>query len=112
MKKKYEICHVCKKEKKPYTVFITNSILSMMTYREAREKGPICQRCDRYFAMTGKFKDATKEEYEIAKKSSWFARMMSKWWEKDGKLNIDRPNKRGWAGTVEIAKWCRKELGK
>lgn len=108
---KKEICHVCKKEKKPYTVFLTNSILSYITYKEAREKGPICERCDTYFARTGEFKDATKEEFEIAKKASWFARMMLKWWNKDEEI-YDGDNTREWDGTYEISKWCRKELGK
>jgi len=109
-----EICHVCKKEKKPYVVFITDDMLSFLEYEQAREDGPICQRCDQYYAMTAKFKDPTDEEFEIAKKSSWFARMMLRWWEKDKKLNIEEAylseDKRDWEGTKSISRWCREEL--
>ena len=113
-----KICHVCKKEKEPYTVFLTNSVISIIKYHEAREEGEICQRCDQYYAMTGEFKDSTKEEFEIAKKASWFARMMHKWWTKDTGLvapegfepeDISK-NNRAWGGTEFIAKWCRAEL--
>ena len=103
-------CHVCKKEKKPYTVFLNNSILSIVTYQQARENGEICQRCDQYFAMTGEFKEATKEEFEIAKKSAWFARTMLKWWERNKVMVQFEDSKREWDGTVDIAKWCRKYL--
>ncbi len=107
------ICHVCKKEKKPYTLFLTNDIFSIIHYHHAREDGEICQRCDQYHAMTGEFKDATKEEFEIANKSAWFARMVLKWWEKDKKIDCDskkEDGQRDWEGTAMIASWCRKEL--
>ena len=119
------ICHVCKKEKKPCTLFIKNDIFSILQYLDAREDGEICQRCDQYHAMTGEFKDATKEEFEIANKSAWFARMMLKWWQKDKKTIVvddkDNPmmtdfdktreeNRRDWEGTAMLANWCRKEL--
>jgi hypothetical protein len=63
-KLKKEICHVCGKEKKPYTLFINNDIFSFPKYKQAREDGAICQRCDQYFAMTGEFKEATEQEFE------------------------------------------------
>jgi len=109
-----EICHVCGKEKKPYTVFLKNNLISLLKYKEAREKGSICQRCDQYFAMTGEFKDASQEEFENAKKAVWFAKTMLKWWEKDKKLNSDstEESKRSWEGTEFIAKWCRNLLNK
>jgi len=107
-KMKKEICHVCGKQKKPYTVYLKNDIISLMKYQEARKQGAICERCDRYFAMTGEFKDASKEEFEIAKKSVWFANMLLKWWEKDKKMSEDSNNKRDWEGTEIIAKWFRK----
>ena len=114
------ICHVCKKEKKLYTVFMNNSIFSLIEYMHAREDGEICQRCDQYYAMTGKFKDADEKEFKIAKKSAWFANMMLKWWQKDKKLVVeddeicqdDGDNMRGWEGTALIATWCREELSK
>ena len=86
---KKSICHVCGKIKKPYMVFLDSDVLSIIKYQNAREKGEICQRCDQYYAMTGKFKDATKEEFEIAKKSVWFANMVQKWWEKEQELEFD-----------------------
>ena len=115
---KKEICHVCKKEKKPYVVFLKNDMFSIINYKQAREDGPICERCDRYYAMTGEFKDATDEEFEIAKKASWFAHMMLKWWEKDNKLTASIEiedqikDKRDWEGTEFVKRWCRKELTK
>ena len=112
MTKPKVICHVCKKEKKPYTVFMKNDIFSLLQYEQAREDGEICERCDRYFAMTGEFKDATEQEFEDAKKSVWFAGMMLKWWERDKKMNADGDNKREWGGTVDIAKWCRNTIKK
>jgi len=105
-----EICHVCKKKKKPYLKIMDDNIMSFLDHENAREDGPICERCDNYFAMTGKFKDATKEEFEIAKKSAWFSRMMLKWWSKDKKINVEKTNTREWEGTDMIASWCRKEL--
>ncbi len=110
--KKKEICHVCRKEKKPYTVFLTGNLFSFLQHEQAREDGPICERCDKYHAMTGEFKDATKEEFEIAKKAAWFVRMMLRWWEKDRKMDSDGENSRDWEGTSYLAKWCRKELSK
>lgn len=107
---KLEICHVCGKEKKPYLLIVDNNILSFIEYEQAREDGPICERCNSYFAMTGEFKDATEEEFEIAKQAAWFARMMLRWWEKDGKMNPDLPAMRDWEGTTSIATWCRKIL--
>ncbi len=108
-----EICHVCGRIKKPYVVFMKADIFSFLQHDQAREDGPICERCDNYHAMTGEFKDATKEEYEIAKKAAWFSRMMLKWWEKDKKMGDDEEtNKRGWGGTVNLTRWCRKELTK
>ena len=117
MNEEKKICHVCKKEKKPYTLFIKNDIFSIIQYQRAREDGEICQRCDQYHAMTGKFKDATKEEFEIAKKSAWFANMVQKWWEKEQELEFDEAkgdiesvNMRSWEGTELIASWCRDAL--
>lgn len=118
---KKEICHVCKREKKPYIVFLNNSIFSLINHDQAREKGPICERCDRYFAMTMEFKDATEEEFEIAKKASHFANTMQKWWEKDKKISSgdiddfysmpdEDENKRDWDGTIALAEWYRKEF--
>lgn len=113
-----EICHVCKKEKKPYLVIFDDNIFSYLNHEHAREYGPICQRCDQYYAMTGEFKKATKEEFKIAKKSAWFSWMMLKWWEKDEKLGawkdepFEKRDLREWDGTQPIAEWCRKELSK
>ena len=36
MTTKEEICHVCNKEKNPYTVIITNNMMSMIDYDMAR----------------------------------------------------------------------------
>lgn len=107
-----EICHVCGKEKKPYHVFLDNNVLSIMEHYQAREKGPICQRCDQYFAMTGEFKDATDEEFELARKASHFAHAMSKWWTKDKPLDVDDydGDPREWEGTAKLKEWYRKEF--
>ena len=107
-----EICHVCKKEKKPYTIFMNNSIMSFIENQQAREDGYICKRCNQYYAMTGEFKEPTEEEFEVAKKSSWFARTMLKWWTRDKDLDddLESDSKRDWEGTYNIAKWCRTEL--
>ena len=108
------ICHICGKEKKPYTVFMNTDVLSLIKYQTAREDGEICQRCNSYYAMTGEFKDATKQEFENAEKAVWFANMMLEWWEKDKKLDCDdsNGNKRQWEGTETSAKWCRDILNK
>ncbi len=103
------ICHVCKKEKKPYLVIMDDSIFSWLKHEQAREDGEICQRCDNYFAMTGEFKDANEKEFELAKKSCEFARTMMLWWEKDGKMN-EEDNSREWGGTVGISKWYREKF--
>ncbi len=105
-----EICHVCKREKKPYHVFLTGDILSYMEHNQAREKGPICERCDSYFAMTGEFKDANDEEFELARKASHFAHAMSKWWTKDKPMDVDGydGDPREWEGTVKLNEWYRK----
>lgn len=99
-----EICHVCGKEKKPYVVFLNDSIFSYIHHEQAREKGPICQRCDQFFAMTGEFKDATDEEFELTREANIFAHEMKNWWEKDKKLS-EEDNSREWEGTFNIAKW-------
>jgi hypothetical protein len=104
---KKEYCWVCGKEKKPYIVFMNDDIFNYLTYEHAREKGPICERCDKYFAMTGEFKDATDEEFELAIQSRKFAHKMLEWWQKDEKLNVDEPSPREWEGTEPIAKWYR-----
>ena len=110
--KKKEICHVCKKEKKPYLKIMDSNMLSFLSHEQAREDGEICQRCDNYFAMTGEFKDATKSEFELAKKSCEFARNMLMWWEKDNKLNADEEGNREWGGLESIKSWYRKEFAK
>ncbi len=112
--KKKEICHVCKKEKKPYIIFMNDDIFSWLQHEQAREYGEICQRCDQYYAMTGEFKEPTESEFELAKKSCEFARNMLKWWEKDNKLDCDGDddNLREWGGLEEIKKWYRKEFAK
>lgn len=107
-----EICHVCGKEKKPYTVFLKDDLFSLLKYEQAREDGPICERCEKYYAMTGDLKDSTDEEFEIAKKASWFSNMMLRWWQMKEKMDHDKKNLRDWEGTVLIAKWCREELNK
>ena len=101
------ICHVCGKEKEPYTVILKNDVFSYILYLQAREKGDICQRCDQYYAMTGEFKQATEKEFETAKKASEFARTMLKWWQKDKQLEEDQHSMREWEGTQAIAKWYR-----
>ncbi len=121
------ICHVCGKEKKPYTVFLKNDIFSLSKYKQAREDGEICRRCDRYFAMTGELKEPTDKEFENAKKAIEFAQMLQRWWEKDKKLTVindkndpvltdleatKQENKRSWEGTATVAKWCRGVLNK
>jgi len=59
----------------------------------------------------GEFKDATEKEFEIAKKSKWFADMLLKWWEKDKKLSMDfNDDMRKWEGTEKIVEWCRNTL--
>ncbi len=105
-----EICHVCGKEKKPYEVFMDDNILSYMNHTQAREKGPICERCDRYFAMTGEFKDSSEKEFENAKEASKFARNMRDWWEKDKKMECDGDSLKEWEGTFAISKWLRNKL--
>ena len=112
VKKPKEICHVCGKEKKPYTVIMDSCILSYLTYEQAREEGPICERCDRYFGMTREFKDPTEQEYENAKKGVEFARRMRDWWEKDKRLECDGDSLREWEGTFKISKWLREKLDK
>jgi len=102
-----ETCHVCGKIKKPYIVFMNEDILNYLNYKNARKDGPICDRCDKYYAMTGNFKDATEEEFELAIQSRKFANKMLEWWQKDEKLNVDEPTFRDWEGTETIAKWFR-----
>ena len=102
-----EICHVCGKEKKPYIIFMDSNVLSFIEYQQAREKGPICERCDHYFAMTGEFKDATYEEMQIAEEAMKFARKMFLWWTRDEPLRDDDSSYQAWPGTLGAAKWFR-----
>ncbi len=116
---KKEICHVCKKEKKPYIKFMNMDVLNMIEHDQAREGGPICERCDNYFAFTGELKDSTEEEYKLAKEAHIFSHRMLKWWQKDNKMCVgdgpyfseedEEKNKRSWGGTFDIAKWYREE---
>ena len=109
-----EICHVCGKEKEPYIVFMTD-IFSFLQYEQAREEGPICERCDRYHAMTGEFHYANDEEYENAKRAVEFSRYMLAWWTKDKPITdetLEGYNQREWGGTNEISKWLREKLNK
>ena len=60
--------------------------------------------------MTGEFKDATEEEFEVAKKAAEFSRVMSNWWQKDKKIDLEEEeSSREWPGTVAFAKWYREE---
>ena len=108
---KKEICHVCKKIKKPYIVFMNNNTISFVEYMMARKRGPICERCDKYYARTGIFKNASKEEFNIAREAQKFANLMLHWWEKDKKINHDDfygdSDMREWEGTSSIAEWYR-----
>lgn len=105
-------CWVCGKDKKGYIVIMDDSIMSYLAYQEAREKGEICERCWKYFCLTGEFKDATEEEFKIAEIANWFGHAMLRWWEKDGKMNSDEPALREWVGTSDLKKWFREDLAK
>ncbi len=113
--KQKEICHVCKKPKEDYIVFMKKDMFSILEHQQAREDGPICERCDSYFAMTGGFKEASDVEFELAKQAAKFARDMLKWWQKDERILVDAitesenefKNMREWTGTCAIAKWYR-----
>ncbi len=70
------LCHVCGKKKVPYIVFLTDSIMGYMQYEQAREGGEICERCDKFYAMTGELREPTEKEFETAKKACEFARNM------------------------------------
>ena len=99
-----EICHVCGKVKKPYTVIIGNDIMSLMQYEDARAPGPICKRCDQYFIMTGKFEDVSKKEFKLAKDAKTFSNLVYRFWFRNG---IDNEVQE-WPGTDELEKWYRK----
>lgn len=117
-----EICHVCKKVKKPYVVFLKSDIMSLIQHDMAREDGPICERCNNYYAMTSEFKDATDEEFELARKACRFSREMLEWWTKDKPLFEDNgeggyfddteTSPRDWAGTHDLVKWYIEHYGK
>ena len=107
-----EVCHVCGKQKEPYTVIMKNDMFSYLSYEQAREDGPICERCDRYFAMTGELKEPSDEEFENAKIAARFANNMRDWWEKDKKLEIEGDSFREWEGTALISRWLRDKLNK
>jgi len=116
---KMEICHVCKKEKKPYTVIMNSDTMSIIQHLTAREPGPICERCNQYHALTNEFKEPTDEELENAKWAAKFARMVLLWWEKDSEMKVPEmfepepeENKREWPGTYDLAKWAREHLNK
>ena len=109
-----EICHVCGNEKEPYIIFMKDDIFSFLQYQNAREDGPICERCDQYHAMTGEFNYANDVEFENAKKAAEFSRYMLAWWTKDNKLDFegDGDNSRDWEGTAMISRWLRERLNK
>jgi len=101
-----EICHVCGKEKKPYIVFLKNNSLSMAQYLTAREDGPICQKCDNFYALTGKLKPCTDEELAKARKANQFANTMARWWKSKEKEKEETFNSRlEWPGTYELIDW-------
>ncbi len=106
-----KFCHVCKKEKKAYTVLLNNDLFSYLCYESAREGGEICQRCDQYYAMTGELKESTKEEFKKAEEACKFAQMMFQWWTRDRQLDCGN-NIMQWEGINEIAKWYREKAGK
>lgn len=105
--KEKPICWVCKKEKKPYVVFMNSDVFSYLSYEQARENGEICERCDKYFAMTGDFKDATEEEFELAVQSVRFANQLKDFWEREVEISPDNDNKQDWSGTYYIQRWFR-----
>lgn len=105
---KKEICHVCGKLKKPYIVFLTNNIFSIIDHHAARRDGPICERCNKYYGMTGEFKDATDKEFKIAEDAKEFSRIVFRWWFKDKEEKFDNFNNREWPGMIELANWYRK----
>jgi hypothetical protein len=109
-----EFCHVCGKEKKPYIIVMNSDSLSIAEYLVARESGPICERCNKYYGLTGEFHDASESEFENAEKASWFAQMLLLW--KDKKLipesETDFENLRDFPGTSDAAKWLREKLNK
>ena len=102
-------CWVCGKDKKPYTVFMDDNVMSYLAYEQAREKGPICERCWKFYCITDEFKEATDEEFTLAIAGNAFAQLMLVWWEKDGKMDCDKEETltRGWDGTHSIREWAR-----
>jgi hypothetical protein len=69
-KEKLPKCHVCGNDKEPYEIYLKSDILWLMEHekqhKEAREGGEICERCDRYHAMTGILAAPTDEEFNQA----------------------------------------------
>lgn len=105
-----EICHVCKKEKEPYTLVISNSILSYITYLDARKEGPICKRCNKYYGFTGEFKEPTDEELQLAQEAITFAKNVSRWWQEQRPNHCakdDSFTEREWPGTRALFQWYR-----
>lgn len=102
-----KICWVCKKEKKPYLVFLKDDIIDYLTYLDARKNGEICERCDKYYAMTGEFKDSTEEEFNLAVDAIKFAYRLRDLFEEDKLLDSEKENKLEWKGTKNISSWYR-----
>lgn len=94
---------------------MNNEAMSYAMYLVARGPGPICERCNTYYGMTGEFHDASDKEFENAEKAVVFASNLSAWWTKDQKLVVDSvgtENFRDWPGTNDAAKWLRQKLNK
>ena len=109
-----EICHVCGRIKKPYMLLMTNNIFNYLDYEHAREEGPICERCDQYFALTHEFKDASEEEFQIAVVAQITANILLHWWESKGKMDQDdeESHKRSWPGTEDYKRYVREYFKK
>jgi hypothetical protein len=57
--------------------------------------------------MTGEFRDATEEEFELALKASYFAYELLDFWQRDKPIHPDGDNSQDWAGTEYIKRWFR-----
>jgi hypothetical protein len=100
-----EICHVCGKKKHRYTVFINNdNPASWIQYKVAREGGPICKKCDTFFAITGELRAPSVEEFSLAIKAIKIVKVLSKWW------GEDKEESRDWPGERELVKLFINEL--
>lgn len=106
MGRKIEMCHICNNKKRPYTLFVDGELFTLEQHEKATVEGPICNKCNLFFAITDELREPSDKEFKLAIDAMRFILAFSKWWGKD------KSKYREWPGKKVLVELFMKKGGK